>query len=116
MTLVIGRDPVQAFEHALASRLCREHVVSVTFARLGLRFLLEALGLRTGDEVIVSGLTCRVVVLAIQAAGGKPVYADLLSSGTLNMDAGSVAARLTPRTRAIVFQHTYGMSDGLEAS
>jgi dTDP-4-amino-4,6-dideoxygalactose transaminase len=49
--------------------------------------LLDALGIRPGDEVIVSALTCRVVVLAIQSAGCRPVYADLQSSGALNMDA-----------------------------
>lgn len=108
------RDPVHAFERALAAHLGQTQVVSVTYARLGLRLLLEALGLRPGDEVIVSGLTCRVVVLAIQAAGLHPVYADL-SSGVLTIDADSVTDRLTPRTRAIVFQHTFGTGHGLDA-
>ena len=108
-------DPVTAFERAFAARVGQPHAVSVTYARLGLRLLLEALGLRPGDEVIVPALTCRVVVLAIQSTGCRPVYADLLSSGALNLDAASVARQLTPRTRAIVFQHTYGTSAGLDA-
>ena len=107
-------DPVQAFERAFAGRVGQSHAVSVTYARLGLRFLLDALGVRAGDEVIISALTCRVVVLAIQSAGCRPVYADL-SSGGLNISAGSVKDRLTTRTRAIVFQHTYGTSTGLDA-
>jgi len=112
---VTPSDPVTAFEHAFAARVGQPYAVSVTYARLGLRMLLDALGIRPGDEVIVSALTCRVVVLAIQSAGCRPVYADLQSSGALNMDASSVAGRLTSRTRAIVFQHTYGTHTGLDA-
>ena len=70
-------DRVRAFEQAFAARVGQPHVVSVTYARLGLRLLLEALGVRADDEVILSALTCRVVVLAIQSAGFRPVYADL---------------------------------------
>lgn len=109
-----SRDPVEEFEQALASRMGQDHVVSVAYARLGLRLLLDALGLRPGDEVILSGLTCRVVVLALQSAGFRPVYADL-APGALHVDADSVAGRITPRTRAILFQHTYGVTTGLDA-
>lgn len=108
------RETVEEFEHALAARLGRDHVVSVTYARLGLRLLLEALGVRAGDEVVLSGLTCRVVVLALQSAGFRPVYADL-APGALHIDADSVQRRLTPRTRAILFQHTFGVTAGLDA-
>lgn len=107
-------ERVEAFEQALAARLGRDHVVSVTYARLGLRLLLEALGVRAGEEVVLSGLTCRVVVLALQSVGIRPIYADL-APDSLHIDADSVARRLTPRTRAILFQHTFGVTTGLDA-
>lgn len=107
-------ETVRSYEAAFAECVGVRNVVSVAYARLGLRFLLEALGLRMGDEVMISALTCRVVVLAIQAAGFKPIYADV-APDSLNMDADSVRARLTSATRAIVFQHTYGTSAGRDS-
>src|SRR3989338_3698878 len=70
--------------------------------------LLQALPLQDGDEVIVQGYTCVVVPNAIEAAGGVPVYADI-DRDTLNLNARTVAPHITPRTRAIICQHTFGI-------
>jgi perosamine synthetase len=109
------REPVVAFEDALARRLGETNAVAVTYARLGLRLLLDALGARAGDEIVLSALTCRVVVLAVQSLGLHPVFADVQPGGMLNMDPESLRRCLTSRTRAIVFQHTFGTSDGADA-
>lgn len=69
---------------------------------------LKAIHLRPGEEVIVQGYTCVVVPNAIHAAGGVPIYADI-DQDTLNLSATSVALCITPRTRAVICQHTFGI-------
>ncbi len=69
---------------------------------------LRAIGLRAGEEVIVQGYTCVVLPNAIHAAGGVTVYADIRED-TLNLDTEDVAKKITPRTRAVICQHTFGI-------
>ncbi len=76
--------------------------------REALLAVLKAMGLRSGEEVIVQGYTCVVVPNAIHAAGGVPVYADI-DPETLNMNPHAVKTLITPRTRAIICQHTFGI-------
>jgi perosamine synthetase len=90
------------------------HVVAFGYARHALTAILGAQGLVPGDQVALAPLTCRVVPLALLAAGFRPVYADI-DPDTLNLDAKALAAAVTSRTRAILFQHTYGNPEGVEA-
>jgi perosamine synthetase len=76
--------------------------------RVALYAILQALGVREGDEVILPGYTCVVVANAIRYARAKPVYADI-ASGSFNLDPKSVRERITSRTRALILQHTYGI-------
>ncbi len=76
--------------------------------RESLYALLKALGIKPGEEVIVQGYTCIVVPNAIHATGGVPIYADI-DPTTLNLTADSVRPLITPRTRAIICQHTFGI-------
>ncbi len=76
--------------------------------RQGLFALLQALKIGKGDEVIVQAYTCIVVPNAIAATGAKAVYADI-ERETLNLDPEDVAKRITPRTKAVICQHTFGI-------
>jgi dTDP-4-amino-4,6-dideoxygalactose transaminase len=76
--------------------------------REGLLALLRALQLKNGDEVIVQAYTCIAVPNAITAAGCSPVYADV-ERETLNLNCEDTEHRITPRTRAIICQHTFGI-------
>ncbi len=82
--------------------------------RVALYALLRAIDLQPGDEVILPAYTCVVVPNAILYAGGKPVYVDV-SPDTCNMVSNRVEAAITPRTRAVICQNTYGLSSDLEA-
>ncbi len=70
--------------------------------------LLRALKGPERSEIIVQAYTCLVVPNAIQAAGCVPVYADI-EQDTLNMDPTDVERKITPRTKAIICQHTFGI-------
>lgn len=81
-----------------------------TFAsgREGLLALLKAMNVQEGDEIIIQGYTCVVLPNAIHAAGAIPIYVDI-EKETLNLDVNAVKRAITPRTRAIMCQHTFGI-------
>jgi len=76
--------------------------------REALLALLQALKLTPGEEVIVQGYTCVVVANAIKAAGMVPIYCDI-EKDTLNLNIDALSACITPRTRVIICQHTFGI-------
>src|SRR3989344_3336676 len=76
--------------------------------REALLMLFRAMKLTAGEEVGVQAYTCVVLPNAIHAAGGTPVFAEI-NRNTLNLTVESVAAVLTPRTRAVICQHTFGI-------
>jgi dTDP-4-amino-4,6-dideoxygalactose transaminase len=69
---------------------------------------------RPGEEIIVQGYTCVVVPNAIHAAGATPVFADI-DRETLNLSPDSVRSCITPRTRAVICQHTFGIPANTKA-
>ncbi len=67
-----------------------------------------------GDEVIIQAYTCVVVPNAIQAAGLVPVYGDIVKD-TLSLDPAALEQAITPKTKAVICQHTFGIPAPLEA-
>ena len=100
------------FENAFAGMMRQPHAIAFAYSRHALSLIVRGLGLLAGDEVVLSPLTCRVIPLALQFAGVRPVFADV-SADHLNLDGASVEQVWSARTRAIMFQHTYGTSEGL---
>ena len=101
------------YEEALAHATGAGHAIAFRFGRTAIAAVLEAAGLRPGDEVLLSPLTCRVVPLAILAAGLVPRYADP-GPDRLNLDRAAASRRVTPATRAVLFQRTYGTAAGAD--
>jgi perosamine synthetase len=100
-------------EKAFASATRTRHAVAFSFGRTALWATLSALRLEPGQEVVLSPLTCHVVPLVLLALKLRPVYADI-DPDTLNLDSEAVQRAITPATRAILFQHTYGISAGVD--
>lgn len=92
---------VEAFERAFAAKVGAEHAVAVSSGTAALHAAYHALNLRPGDEVIVPAMTFASTANAVLQTGAKPVIADV-ASDTLLVDEASIAARISPRTRAIV--------------
>lgn len=99
---------VSEFESKLSKRLGREHGVAVTNGTAALDIAFELLKLKPGDEVIVPTFTIISCVLHIVRAGAKPVFVDC-DANTWNMDVSVVENKITPRTRAILAVHIYGL-------
>lgn len=117
-TLATGAQ-LAAYERAFAEAIDPTgRAFSFAAARMGLYAIVKAADLQPGDEVILPPFTCEVVVLAVQDLGLSPVYADI-DLATLNVTPASVARVVTPRTRAVVAQHTFGAAcdvDGIRAA
>ncbi|MEX0916491.1 MAG: aminotransferase class V-fold PLP-dependent enzyme, partial [Candidatus Spechtbacterales bacterium] len=74
--------------------------------------ILRALGIGEGDEIIIQAFNCNAVVNPILWAGATPRYADIDES--YNIDPAYVEQIITPQTRAIVAQHTFGVPAELD--
>lgn len=81
--------------------------------RVALYAILKAMKIKEGDEVIVPAYTCVVVPNAIIYLGAKPVYVDI-DPTTYNMDPLRVEQAISPKTKVIVCQNTYGLSSNVE--
>lgn len=104
----LGTGPkVARFERAFAAYKVAEQAVAVNSCTAALHLSLLAADLGPGDEVITTPLTFCATVNAILHAGATPVLADV-DPISFNIDPAEVAARITPRTRAILPVHFAG--------
>ncbi len=103
----IGGRHVAAFEEEFAALLGAPHCVAVGSGTDALRFILLALGLKAGDEVITVPNTFIAPTEAISQAGGRIVFADI-DPRTYTIDPARIDAAITPRTRGIIPVHLYG--------
>jgi dTDP-4-amino-4,6-dideoxygalactose transaminase len=89
------------------------HAVAFNNARTALLAILAGAGIEPGDGIALSPLTCEVVPLALLSAGFQPVYVDVQLGG-VNLDPVALASEHRSGIRAVLFQHTYGLSEGVE--
>ena len=100
---------VAEFERDFAALVGTDYAFSFATGRMGLYCLMESLGIGPGDEVIVPAFTCVVVPNAVLYRGARPIYVDIEPT-TYNISPSAVAAAMSPRTKAIVAQHTFGLA------
>ena len=99
---------VSAFEKAFAARHAVPHAMAVTSATAGLHLALVALGIGPGDEVIVPAFTWVSTANVVIYCGATPVLVDVERS-TFNIDIEDVARKLSPRTKAVIAVHLFGL-------
>ena len=102
------RAPIDELERTFADWNGSRHALTFVSGRVALAAAVEALGLGPGDEVVVPGYTCVVVANALRLAGVEPVFADI-ELDTYGLDAAALRAAITPRTKAVVLHHHYGL-------
>ncbi|CRK60333.1 Bacillosamine/Legionaminic acid biosynthesis aminotransferase PglE; 4-keto-6-deoxy-N-Acetyl-D-hexosaminyl-(Lipid carrier) aminotransferase [Alloactinosynnema sp. L-07] len=99
---------VAAFEQAFAERVGAAHGVAVSSCTTGLHLCLHLLGVAPGDEVVVPSLSFIATANAVRYCGATPVFADI-DPLTGNLTGATVAAAITPRTKAVMLVHQGGV-------
>jgi len=110
---LVEGDSIGKFENSFADRVGVRHACSFSSGRVGLYGLLKVLEIGDGDEVLLSVPTHIVVANAIRYTGATPLYVDC-DPLNFNMDLREARKRITPKTKAIILQHTFGIPVDLE--
>ncbi len=108
-------EATAAFEADFAALVGATHALAVTNCTAALHLAGLALGWGPGDEVIVPSLTFVATANAVRYTGATPVFADIVGLNDFSLSADDVAARITPRTRAIVVVHYAGHAADMPA-
>jgi len=105
---------VAAFEEAFAERHAVAHALATTSCTTALHLALVAMGIGPGDEVIVPAFTWVATANVVVHCGATPVFVDV-DERTYNLDPTLLAERLTPRTRAVIPVHLFGLCADMDA-
>lgn len=98
---------VREFEKAYANYLDRRHAIALANGTLALDLALAAIGLGAGDEVIVTPRSFIASASCVPMAGGTPVFVDV-DPDSQAITAQTIAAAITPRTKAVIVVHLGG--------
>ena len=102
------------FEGAFAEYVGCRHAVAVSNCTAALHLAYLAAGVGPGDEVIVPSFTFVATASAVLFCGATPVFADIIGRNDLSIDPDDVAARITPRTKAVAAVHFGGYPAALD--
>lgn len=105
---------LQQFEEELARYFGLKYAVGVNSGTDALWLTLLGLGFQPGDEVITTTNTFFATAEAVWIVDGKTVFVDS-DPRTRNIDPARIEAAITPRTRAIIPVHLYGLCADMPA-
>jgi perosamine synthetase len=114
-TPAAARARIAAFEDGFARHLGSPNVAAVGSGRLGLKLLLQGLGVGPGHKVAVPAFTDQSVPMAVRRAGAEPVYVDV-DRGSFNLDPNHLETVIQdPAVRAVIALHIFGAPCDLPA-
>jgi len=98
---------VERFEQEFSHMCNAEYAIPVSNGTVALHLALLALGIGSGDEVIVPSLTYIATANAVRYVGAEPVFVDV-DKNTWCIDPLKLENAITPQTKAIIVVHLYG--------
>jgi perosamine synthetase len=99
---------VKKFEETFAALVGRKHGIAVSNGSVALDLAIAALEIGAGDEVILPTFTIISCAAAIVRAGAVPIVVDC-EADTWNIDTKQIEAKITPKAKAIMIVHIYGL-------
>lgn len=105
---------VARFEQEFAAFCECDHAVATSSGTAALHLALAAIGLGAGDEVLVPDLTFVATANAVTYTGATPVLVDV-DAATWTIDPMEARRRVTPRTKALIVVHLYGLPADMDA-
>lgn len=105
---ISGGNFVKEFEEKVKNEAQIDFASSCTSGTAALHLALLALGIEVGDEVILPSLSFIASANAISYIGAKPIFVDVCEH-TWNIDPEKVKEAITPKTKAILAVHLYGL-------
>lgn len=103
---------VEQFERGMAAYFGLPGGVAVTSGTAALEVAIRALRIGSGDEVLLPSYVCAAPLLAIQRVGAIPRLVDI-DLDTFNIDPSAARQAMTPKTKAIIVPHLFGLSADL---
>lgn len=104
---------LEKLEQEFQSRFHAGYAISFNSGRSSLMAILHALGLQEGDDVLLQAFTCNAVPNPVLWLGLNPVYVDCKESDW-NMDPEDLKRKITPKSKAVIVQHTFGLPADIE--
>ncbi len=113
---LIQGPQIAEFEAAFARRAGMDpaHAITASYGRMAFYYILKALDLPPGSEIVLPALTFWVVPALASVAGLKVVFADV-DPATFTLDPAALERAITPATRAVVPTHLYGLPCDMDA-
>ncbi|VVB60206.1 UDP-4-amino-4-deoxy-L-arabinose--oxoglutarate aminotransferase [uncultured archaeon] len=110
---IASRKEVGLFEKEMSSFIGVRMGVAANSGTNALHLALKALGIKSGDEVVLPTYVCASVLSAVNYTGATPVLADI-EPGGYNISPESVEEKLSKKTKAIIVPHMFGIPANLD--
>jgi perosamine synthetase len=101
-----GGQAVDELEREFKKYLGVKYAVSFNSGRSALLAILDALGIKKGDEVLSQAFTCNSAVNPTLKKGALPVFVDI--DDTLNLDPSDLCRKISHHSKAVMVQHNFG--------
>jgi perosamine synthetase len=111
--MLVQGEQVAALEKQFAEYTGASHAIAVSNGTASLHLALVALGVGPGDEVIVPAFSYVATANVVELVGATCAFVDI-DPNTFNIDASKIEEAVTPRTKAIIPVHEFGLACDIE--
>jgi len=111
--MLVQAQNVTDFENAMVSFTKTGQAIAVSNGTATLHLALVALGIGSGDEVIVPALSYVATANVVELVGATPVFVDI-DLDTFNINVSEIESKITTKTKAIIPVHEFGLACDIE--